>query len=159
MKEQIDSDTSMDRRVFLRCSCRAASCLIAAALAGTSLSGCGLKTNMEVMQAPITNGAYRLSLAAGAPLSKPGMAVFLEHPSIPIIAVQASPGVFRALSGLCTHEACNIVSYDPARGRFLCPCHNAQFDTNGEPKWGPPRRPLKSYVTRVEGDELVITVQ
>jgi Rieske Fe-S protein len=46
-----------------------------------------------------------------------------------------------ALSAACTHMGCMITWLDNA-GTFLCPCHGAQYDANGEVIDGIARRPL-----------------
>ena len=152
------NNNKITRRVFLSESCRKASCVIIAALAGTTIGGCGIGSNMETVKAPVVNGAITLPLDASSHLSEPGNAVFIEHPVIPIVVVHVSSDVFTAVAGMCTHEACKISRYDAFMRRFHCPCHNGYFDTTGEPVAGPVRRPLKSYETRIEEETLVIRV-
>lgn len=60
----------------------------------------------------------------------------------------------RAFSALCTHAGCTV-GLDK-NGGFVCPCHGAQFDRNGEVVKGPARAPLATLATRVEDGELLV---
>ncbi len=48
------------------------------------------------------------------------------------------------LNSRCTHLGCTVNWNDEAEG-FLCPCHDALFDINGEVVNGPPPRPLDVF--------------
>lgn len=151
--------TNITRRVFLSESCRKASCLIITALVGTAFGGCDVGPNVKPIKAPVIDGVITLPLDASSPLSEPGNAVFIEHPALPLVVVHVSSGVFKALAGICTHEACKISRYNAATQRLHCPCHNGYFTTAGEPFAGPVNRPLRSYETRVVEENLVIRVR
>jgi len=44
---------------------------------------------------------------------------------------------------------------DPARGRFVCPCHNGVFEMrSGIPIAGPPRRPLERILFEIRDGDL-----
>ncbi len=66
-----------------------------------------------------------------------------------------------ALSDVCPHLGCKV-HYDPAQGRFLCPCHGGVFEKDGTAIAGPPAdegKNLKRYtVTRV-GENLFIEIE
>lgn len=58
-----------------------------------------------------------------------------------------------ALSLTCTHQGCTV--QPQADGRFQCPCHGAQFDSNGKVVKGPAQRDLATFkVERRDGDRL-----
>ena len=62
---------------------------------------------------------------------------------------------FLALYRKCTHLGC-AVPWDPAQGKFVCPCHASAFERDGEVVNPPAPRPLDRFpVTITEG---VITV-
>lgn len=64
-----------------------------------------------------------------------------------------------ALSGCCSHLGCTV-SYDPAEQRFVCPCHQSEFDGKGTRLKGPAVAGLKRIDTRVADDgsvEVVVT--
>ena len=58
----------------------------------------------------------------------------------PAIALQPVTDQFRCFSAVCTHAGCTV---DYQGGRFVCPCHGAEFDaTSGAVLVGPANSPL-----------------
>jgi len=52
---------------------------------------------------------------------------------VPVGAVylrRLSDGKLQALNVVCPHAGC-FVDYEAGKGRFLCPCHNSAFSTDG----------------------------
>lgn len=69
--------------------------------------------------------------------------------------VRQEDGGFLALYRKCTHLGC-AVPWDPAQGKFVCPCHASAFESDGEVINPPAPRPLDRFpVTITEG---IITV-
>lgn len=64
----------------------------------------------------------------------------------------------KAFSNVCTHLSCRVTWSEEKRG-YLCPCHDAAFDINGQVTGGPPPRPLNVYQTKVEESNLFIFFQ
>ncbi len=62
---------------------------------------------------------------------------------------------FRSLSNVCTHLGCRV-RWIEEKGIFFCPCHNAQFDKDGNVLAGPPPHPLVQLQTKVEDDQIYI---
>jgi cytochrome b6-f complex iron-sulfur subunit len=68
-------------------------------------------------------------------------------------------GNLRALSAICTHMGC-IVGWNGATRQFDCPCHGANFDTDGviqptpEYPYRPP--PLIRIPVKVENGEVLV---
>lgn len=58
-------------------------------------------------------------------------------------------------SNICTHLACRVNFKEDVQ-EYVCPCHNAQFDINGNVVGGPPPRPLDRYENKVEEGVLYI---
>ena len=58
-------------------------------------------------------------------------------------------------SNVCTHLACRVTFYDDTR-EYDCPCHDAQFDIEGNIIAGPQPRPMDRYETKVEEGQLSI---
>lgn len=58
----------------------------------------------------------------------------------------------------CTHLGCAYY-WDHGKNIFQCPCHNGQFDINGNVLTGPPPRPLDRLPFDIVGDsiELITT--
>jgi len=67
---------------------------------------------------------------------------------------------FIALSNVCPHLGCRV-HWDSLQDRFICPCHNGQFDRTGLPLAGPPKQAnqrLKRYPLKIEKGLLFIYV-
>jgi menaquinol-cytochrome c reductase iron-sulfur subunit len=54
-----------------------------------------------------------------------------------------------ALSNICTHLACRVNWHEDAQ-EYICPCHAAVFDQDGNVLDGPPPRPMDSYPVKVD---------
>lgn len=61
-----------------------------------------------------------------------------------------------ALSTVCTHLGCRVRWEGE---KFLCPCHNAAFDKNGNVVSGPPPRPLDRYDVEVVDGSVYLKVK
>lgn len=61
-----------------------------------------------------------------------------------IIVARTEESVFVACSAICTHRGCQL-QYEHSSKQFICPCHGARFNLNGQVARGPATRPLKSY--------------
>ncbi|MCO6435937.1 MAG: Rieske 2Fe-2S domain-containing protein [Phycisphaerae bacterium] len=74
----------------------------------------------------------------------------------PVIVVRDRAG-FKAFSAACTHLGC-LVRWSAAKQEFLCPCHAAVFDKNGDVVSGPPPAPLPPYDVKEAGGKVYVTV-
>ena len=62
-----------------------------------------------------------------------------------------------AYSQKCTHLSCAVIP-EPGQGVLRCPCHDGYFDLrSGDPKAGPPRRPLPRITLDVRGQDIYAT--
>lgn len=62
-----------------------------------------------------------------------------------------------AMSNICTHLGCHVRWIEDQQ-EFFCPCHNGQFNIDGQVIAGPPPRPLDRYNVMVENDQLFVQV-
>ncbi len=60
--------------------------------------------------------------------------------------VRMADGGFLALYRKCTHLGC-AVPWNPAEGRFVCPCHASAFEMDGQVINPPAPRPLDRFAT------------
>ena len=63
-----------------------------------------------------------------------------------------------ALSDTCPHLGCKV-HFDPAQGKFICPCHGGVFEKDGTAIAGPPadeKKNLKRYEISATGKNLFI---
>ena len=84
-----------------------------------------------------------------------GQAHFFQFHGHPAVVLQKSPGVYIALSAVCTHLGC-IVQWVPNKDEFLCPCHGGRYTSDGKVIAGPPPKPLPSIPVALSGDNLMI---
>lgn len=84
-----------------------------------------------------------------------GDAHFFDYHGRPAVLLQLQPGVFVALSAVCTHLGC-IVKWVTEKQEFLCPCHGGRFSPKGAVLGGPPPKPLESYPVTVQGDTILV---
>jgi cytochrome b6-f complex iron-sulfur subunit len=69
--------------------------------------------------------------------------------------VRLADGGFLALYRKCTHLGC-AVPWEPAQGKFVCPCHASAFEVDGEVLNAPAPRSLDRFpVTITDG---IVTV-
>ena len=61
----------------------------------------------------------------------------------------------KVLSNVCTHLSCRV-NWDEAIQNYVCPCHAAFFDIEGEVISGPPPRALDEFVSSVEDGILIL---
>lgn len=62
---------------------------------------------------------------------------------------------YQAISNVCTHLACRV-RWIAEEETFLCPCHNAGFDKNGDVAFGPPPKPLDRFEVKIEDEKILI---
>jgi len=75
------------------------------------------------------------------------------------IAVFNVGGTFYAIANACTHVGGPLGQGSLDGTTVTCPWHGSQFDvTSGGLIKGPARRPVASYPTRVQGDDVFVTL-
>lgn len=66
-------------------------------------------------------------------------------------------GQLHAFDDKCTHMGCSLARGTLEGATMICPCHGSQFDvTSGTVLRGPARRPVRSRLVRVEGEDLLV---
>lgn len=69
--------------------------------------------------------------------------------------VRLADGGFLALYRKCTHLGC-AVPWDPAQGKFVCPCHASAFEMDGDVLNPPAPRPLDRFSVIIEEGEIKV---
>ena len=62
---------------------------------------------------------------------------------------------YTLMVGICTHLGC-VPKYDATAQRFICPCHNGQFDYNGNALASPVTKPLVIPPFKILGETIVV---
>src|SRR5687768_18608740 len=88
---------------------------------------------------------------------KPGELRRCDVEGVPI-AIANVNGRFFAVDDACTHQHCSLADEGTLEGTVItCACHGAQFDVMTGAVLAPPAiEPLKAYVLRRDGDDLVL---
>ena len=55
----------------------------------------------------------------------------------------------------CSHQGCELTPYETT---MVCPCHGAEFNTNGEVTQGPAEKNLKAFITTHDNDTIYIQI-
>ena len=61
-----------------------------------------------------------------------------------VLRKSEDPNDLLILNSRCTHLACTV-NWIEDEGAYICPCHDAEFNVNGEVLSGPPPRPLDRF--------------
>ena len=75
-----------------------------------------------------------------------------------VYIIRQDDGTFLALSNKCTHLSCRV-NWNPDASAYICPCHDAHFNIDGEVVSGPPPRPMDPYQTKIENGEIFVYLQ
>ncbi|WP_054685064.1 ubiquinol-cytochrome c reductase iron-sulfur subunit [Rhodothermus marinus] len=85
-------------------------------------------------------------------VAEPGGFLHIDEADMLVVNVD---GTIRAFSAICTHQGCEISSFQ--NNRFTCWCHGSQFDTSGRVVRGPATRALTEYTVERNGNIVRIT--
>ncbi len=132
-----------DRRVFLARGCGVFAACLTVPL-WNLLSGC------DVAQDEETAGPLTVTVAE-LPLDR---RVRLEHDGRAVEVTRTAGGV-TARSLLCTHQGCNVRWMENEQ-IYFCPCHDGRFNAQGQPIYGPPRKPLRELPVTLTSTQAVI---
>jgi cytochrome b6-f complex iron-sulfur subunit len=69
--------------------------------------------------------------------------------------VRLQDGGLMAMYRRCTHLGC-AVPYDPASGKFVCPCHGSAFTLEGDVLNPPAARPLDLFALVIEDGQVIV---
>ena len=72
------------------------------------------------------------------------------------VSVANANGHLYAFDDTCTHAGCSLAKGKLDGTTVTCPCHGSQFDvTSGAVLRGPARRPVRSRLVQVQGEDLL----
>ena len=66
-----------------------------------------------------------------------------------VFVLHQSDANVKVISNVCTHLSCRV-TWHAENKEFICPCHDARFDNEGNVLSGPPPRPLDTYQTEID---------
>jgi menaquinol-cytochrome c reductase iron-sulfur subunit len=82
-----------------------------------------------------------------------GWIVNSEEVSVYVLSTDGR--TYIAMSNICTHLGCHI-RWIAEQNHFFCPCHNGEFDIQGNVVSGPPPRPLNRFDVKIDNGELFV---
>lgn len=128
--------------------------LIIAFCSAVTGAAMGIPGLMYLWPAAKGGGSERVEVEGAGNLT-PGQAIVVQVGSKVVIVVRDRTG-FKAFSAACTHLGC-LVEWDSSNKRFLCPCHAAVFDENGQVVSGPPPSALPTLKVKEIGDKVYVS--
>ena len=149
----------LTRRTFLGWATASLGGLIAAVLGGAGL-GYFLSPGFKTKEEDWVDVGPAKSVAAGVPTKvefvqrrRDAWSVTERRSSAWLLTSNGRD--FIAFDPRCTHLGCPY-RWDDRKKEFLCPCHSAVFDVDGQVVSGPPPRPLDRYPTKVVGGRIMV---
>jgi cytochrome b6-f complex iron-sulfur subunit len=79
----------------------------------------------------------------------------LTADSVLVVRNPANPSSLSAVNPRCTHDGCTV-EWKAGQKNFFCPCHDAKFAADGKVLQGPPKLPLETYETKIEGGSVLV---
>lgn len=122
-------------------------------LAPIILNSCNKASDQLLPSGDLPSGRLTLDLSnsANTALNTVGGFVYSGN----IVIIRTSQTIYVALSRTCTHQGCTV-SYNSSAKKLICPCHGAQFSTNGSVLQGPATRALTTYPATINGTSLIV---
>jgi cytochrome b6-f complex iron-sulfur subunit len=77
---------------------------------------------------------------------------------LPLAVSRLSATTVVAVSRICTHEGCTVELPQTPAQTLDCPCHGSRFQVTGLVVNGPAGRPLASFPSVIDGNEVVVTL-
>jgi cytochrome b6-f complex iron-sulfur subunit len=121
-----------------------------AALALAEMGGAGLLFLRSRGMAGEYGGVVKVGRVDDFPASS-----VTEFPDSHFYLIRNVDGGFLAVHNRCTHLGCTV-NWQPAEGRFICPCHAATFDFFGNHQNPPVPRPLDTFDVQIQDAVVLI---
>ncbi len=109
---------------------------------------------LAYLQPRLVEGEFGSIITAGLVDDFPPNSV-THIPSGRFYVVRIGDGGFIAVYHRCTHLGCTV-PWDSTAQKFICPCHNSQFDQQGTVENPPAPRPLDLFALTIENGEVKV---
>ncbi len=139
------SPSSLSRRNFLKIAWAFFGGVVAIETAGVFLA---------YLQPRLAEGEFGSVITAGLVDDFPPNSV-THIPNGRFYIVRIGDGGFIAVYHRCTHLGCTV-PWDSTAQKFVCPCHNSQFDQQGTVENPPAPRPLDLFALTIENGEIKV---
>lgn len=148
MTEEIVAQTTINRREFLNFAWLASLGFIFVDLAGVTYLFSMPRFKEGEFGASITVGKISDLLSVGTPP--------VNYPKVKFWITNTERGL-KALYKVCTHLGC-LYNWNNQEGKFICPCHGSQFQSDGTYILGPAPRDLDIFIIQAvdpDTDEVI----
>ncbi len=157
-------DTSLQtRREFFIRTAQAGSLVALGGVLSTFLSACNSNGNslgnaptLPTIKATVSNNTITISTASGSPIAGVGSAALVQYGNGNLLVAHTAQDAFTVLTAICTHQGCIVDGF--SGGIYTCPCHGAEYDTNGNVVHGPATAALRKIPAQYANNQLVISV-
>lgn len=139
------SPSPLSRRDFLKIAWAFFGGVVAVETAGVFLA---------YLQPRLAEGEFGSVITAGLVDDFPANSV-THIPNGRFYIVRIGDGGFLAVYHRCTHLGCTV-PWDATAQKFVCPCHNSQFDQQGTVQNPPAPRPLDLFALTIENDDIKV---
>ena len=139
------SPSPLSRRDFLKIAWAFFGGVVAVETAGVFLA---------YLQPRLAEGEFGSVITAGLVDDFPTNSV-THIPNGRFYIVRIGDGGFLAVYHRCTHLGCTV-PWDATAQKFVCPCHNSQFDQQGTVQNPPAPRPLDLFALTIENGEVKV---
>lgn len=136
MTEEVVAQTTINRREFLNFAWLASLGFIFVDLAGVTYLFSMPRFKEGEFGGKITVGKISDLQSVGTPP--------VNYPKVKFWITNTDNGL-KALYKVCTHLGC-LYNWNDQEGKFICPCHGSQFQSDGTYILGPAPRDLDSFV-------------
>lgn len=108
-------------------------------------------------QADTNNKGGFKSVGTVAQLSKNNQLLNKNSAVGAVLVVRTNPtSNLSAVNPTCTHAGCTV-TWAAKSQKFVCPCHESEFGTDGKVLKGPASEPLKTYKAKIEGNSVLVS--
>lgn len=92
-----------------------------------------------------------------AELDKTGQLLVQDSPVGDVLVVGTSKAAkdIIAVNPTCTHKGCTV-AWKTNQKLFVCPCHDAEYSSDGKVQKSPAKKPLKTYLAKIENDSVFV---
>jgi cytochrome b6-f complex iron-sulfur subunit len=82
---------------------------------------------------------------------------YLQTKEVAILRNPSNPEKLIAVNPKCTHQGCDV-KWVAEKKRYTCPCHDSNFEANGEVINGPATKPLAIYPAKIIGTQVLVKI-
>ncbi|MEA5512864.1 ubiquinol-cytochrome c reductase iron-sulfur subunit [Nodularia sp. UHCC 0506] len=111
-----------------------------------AIAACSEQTTSDVWQ----------TVGTVAELDQNGQLLVKKFPSVNVLLVGTSESEnLIAVNPTCTHSGCTV-TWNTEGNKFACPCHGAEYGSDGQVQRGPATEPLKTYTAKIENNSVLV---